>query len=134
MSNGGHCHHDALGEEHEEQRDGEPKCGSCGYYRRSPGYGNGREYHDQHPTNRDRQSKGKGDRKGQRPQRYIGGHKGGKEGKAGGEEGKVEVAVAKNIAACGGGHWGGQPRRKLHCPVCEWTGGICANQWAYHNA
>jgi hypothetical protein len=55
------------------------------------------EYYDQQPTNRDRQSKGKGDRKG-KGRKSKGGHKGGKEGKKGGKgrgKGRKEYSGCK---------------------------------------
>jgi hypothetical protein len=46
-----------------------------------------------------------------------------KAGKKARKVGKVETAVARNIVAAEATDWG-QPRRKLHCPVCEceWAG------------
>jgi hypothetical protein len=96
-----HYHHDAFGEEREEQRDGEPRCDSHGYYS-SPGYGKGREYYDQYPTNLQTAT-------GNLKEKVAARAKATKAGKKARKVGNVEVAVAKTIVAAEatGGSQGG---------------------------
>jgi hypothetical protein len=67
-------------EECEVELDGEPRYDSYGYYS-SPAHGKGDESYDQYPTNRNRQSKGKGGRRGR-------GRKGDQKGRQGDVKGK----------------------------------------------
>jgi hypothetical protein len=133
---------DPYWEEDEVKRDGELRYDSYGYYS-SPAYGKG-DY-EQYPTNRDRQTKGRGDRRGKGRKGDRKGRKGNAKGKGDrrgkdGRKGRKGDAKGKG-GGCSKGAWGGKdsrrqsyggggygdsdemwvPPKEMHCTICHWN-------------
>ena len=121
---------DAYWEEDEVKRDGELRYDSYGYYS-SPAYG--KDDYEQYPTHRDRQTKGRGDRRGKGRKGDRKGRKGDAKGKGGGRskgdwsrQGDWGGRDSRRQSYGGGGYGDSDemwvPPKEMHCTICHWNG------------